>query len=47
MEDFLNIQIKFQEMKITIYEMKNTLNMIISSALKDTAIKTIQNEVHR
>lgn len=47
MEDFLNIQIKFQEMKITIYEMKNTLNMIISSELKDTAIKTIQNEVHR
>lgn len=29
------------------YKMKNTLNVITVSELKDTAIKTIQNEMHK
>ena len=34
-------------MKTTMYEMKNTISVIIGSELKDTAIKTIHNETHK
>ena len=55
MEDIKKTQIKFLEMKITMFKMKNTLNWINDSfdtaakiyESKDIAIETIQNKTYK
>ena len=55
MEDIKKSQIKFIEMKITVFKMKNTLNGINDSfdtaekicESKDIAIETIQNKTYK